>query len=182
MNSDVLACRPSEHLRRPPGRHTRKMRETFARWRQCGNTSLYANKKSDALRLRAAPPCLKEMPRPRSSRLSIRHRPCTASRRVSASQTEEGYRDQLIAVSTRTGWKPPKLEERLKVTVPGSRHDRLDALAAWRPGSPVCRQGNVARSETPGGLMTQFGYPCERAVVQIGSRRQEAGLRRPAPA
>jgi hypothetical protein len=43
-----------------------------------------------------------------------------------------GYRDQLIAVSARTGWEPRKLEVRLKATVPGSQHDQLDAfMAAW---------------------------------------------------
>jgi Protein of unknown function (DUF429) len=46
--------------------------------------------------------------------------------------TEQGYRDQLTAVADRTGWKPPDLEARLKATVPGSQHDRLDAyMAAW---------------------------------------------------
>ena len=46
--------------------------------------------------------------------------------------TEQGYRDQLDAVAAQTGWKPQNLEARLKVTVPGSRHDRLDAfMAAW---------------------------------------------------
>ena len=46
--------------------------------------------------------------------------------------TEQGYRDQLFAVSARTGWEPQALEAKLKATVPGSRHDRLDAfMAAW---------------------------------------------------
>jgi hypothetical protein len=46
--------------------------------------------------------------------------------------TEQGYRDQLIAVAARTGWEPQNLEGKLKATVPGSRHDRLDAfMAAW---------------------------------------------------
>jgi predicted nuclease with RNAse H fold len=46
--------------------------------------------------------------------------------------TEQGYRDQLDAVAARTGWEPQNLEARLKATVPGSRHDRLDAfMAAW---------------------------------------------------
>jgi predicted nuclease with RNAse H fold len=44
--------------------------------------------------------------------------------------TEQGYRDQLAAVAARTGWEPQNLEARLKVTVPGSRHDRLDAFLA----------------------------------------------------
>ena len=51
--------------------------------------------------------------------------------------TEKGYRDQLIAVSGRTGWEPQKLEARLKATVPGNRHDRLDAfMAAWVASLP----------------------------------------------
>lgn len=46
--------------------------------------------------------------------------------------TEQGYRDQLTAVADRTGWKPHDLEARLRATVRGSRHDRLDAyMAAW---------------------------------------------------
>lgn len=46
--------------------------------------------------------------------------------------TEQGYRRQLAAVSSRTGWEPQHLEARLKRTVPGNRHDRLDSfMAAW---------------------------------------------------
>jgi hypothetical protein len=44
--------------------------------------------------------------------------------------TEQGYRDQLNAVAARTGWAPLKLEARLKATVSGSRHHRLDAFMA----------------------------------------------------
>jgi hypothetical protein len=51
--------------------------------------------------------------------------------------TEKGYRDQLIAVAARAGWEPQKLEDRLKETVSGSRHDRLDAfMAAWVASLP----------------------------------------------
>jgi predicted nuclease with RNAse H fold len=51
--------------------------------------------------------------------------------------TEKGYRDQLVAVAARTGWEPQKLEDRLKETVSGSRHDRLDAfMAAWVASLP----------------------------------------------
>ena len=51
--------------------------------------------------------------------------------------TEQGYRDQLDAVAARTGWEPQNLEPRLKATVPGSRHDRLDAfMAAWVASLP----------------------------------------------
>jgi len=46
--------------------------------------------------------------------------------------TEQGYRDQLSAVADCTGWEPQRLEAQLKASVPGSRHDRLDAfMAAW---------------------------------------------------
>ncbi len=42
---------------------------------------------------------------------------------------------RLGAVAGRTGWEPLSLEAQLKATVPGSRHDRLDAymaaMAAW---------------------------------------------------
>jgi predicted nuclease with RNAse H fold len=35
-------------------------------------------------------------------------------------------------LAARTGWEPQNLEARLKATVPGRRHDRLDAfMAAW---------------------------------------------------
>jgi predicted nuclease with RNAse H fold len=51
--------------------------------------------------------------------------------------TQKGYRDQLDAVAARTGWEPQNLEARLKATVPGSRHDRLDAfMAAWVASLP----------------------------------------------
>lgn len=52
--------------------------------------------------------------------------------------TERGYQDQLAVVAGRTGWKPQSLEARLRATVPGSRHDRLDAfMAAWVASLPV---------------------------------------------
>ena len=51
--------------------------------------------------------------------------------------TEQGYRDQLAAVASRAGWEPQNLEARLKATVPGNRHDRLDAfMAAWVASLP----------------------------------------------
>lgn len=51
--------------------------------------------------------------------------------------TEQGYRDQLAAVASRTGWDPGRLEQRLKESVAGSRHDRLDAfMAAWVASLP----------------------------------------------
>ncbi len=52
--------------------------------------------------------------------------------------TPEGYRDQLAAVAARTGWQPLDLEAQLKATVPGNRHDRLDAfMAAWIASLPA---------------------------------------------
>lgn len=51
--------------------------------------------------------------------------------------TEQGSRDQLAAVASRTGWDPSRLEQRLKGSVSGSRHDRLDAfMAAWVASLP----------------------------------------------
>ena len=51
--------------------------------------------------------------------------------------TEEGYGGQLAAVAARTKWEPRELEAKLKATVPGSRHDRLDAfMAAWAASLP----------------------------------------------
>jgi hypothetical protein len=64
--------------------------------------------------------------------------------------TEEGYRDQLVAVSTHTGWEPQKLEARLKATVPGSRHDRLDAfMAAWVASLPRGRRRAFGNAQRP---------------------------------
>jgi hypothetical protein len=51
--------------------------------------------------------------------------------------TEKGYHDQLAAVAHSTGWEPQNLEVKLRATVPGSRHDRLDAfMAAWVASLP----------------------------------------------
>lgn len=65
--------------------------------------------------------------------------------------TEKGYQDQLGAVASRTGWVPQKLEARLKETVPGSRHDRLDAfMAAWVASLPADQRrafGHAARPD-----------------------------------
>ena len=44
--------------------------------------------------------------------------------------TERGYRDQLSAIASRTGWEPQNLEADLKRKVFGSCHDRLDAYMA----------------------------------------------------
>lgn len=52
--------------------------------------------------------------------------------------TEQGYRDQLVAVASRTGWEAGDLEARLHTTVAGSRHDRLDAyMAGWVASLPL---------------------------------------------
>ena len=69
--------------------------------------------------------------------------------------TEQGYREQLEAVAIRTGWQPQDLEAKLKATLPGSRHDRLDAfMAAWVASMPQkARRALVTLS----GLMTRSG-------------------------
>jgi hypothetical protein len=65
--------------------------------------------------------------------------------------TEQGYRDQLVAVASRTGWEPTDLEAKLRATVAGSRHDRLDAfMAAWVASLPEerrCAFGDPGRSD-----------------------------------
>lgn len=62
----------------------------------------------------------------------------TLDRTCEHKSTEKGYRAQLVAVANRTGWEPEALEARLKATVPGSRHDRLDAfMAAWVASLPI---------------------------------------------
>jgi Protein of unknown function (DUF429) len=64
--------------------------------------------------------------------------------------TEQGYRDQLVAVSARTGWEPQSLEARLKATVPGGRHDRLDAfMAAWVASLPPERRRAHGNAQCP---------------------------------
>jgi hypothetical protein len=64
--------------------------------------------------------------------------------------TEQGYQDQLVAVAGRTGWKPENLEARLKATVPGSRHDRLDAfMAAWIASLPPDRRRAFGDAQRP---------------------------------
>jgi predicted nuclease with RNAse H fold len=67
--------------------------------------------------------------------------------------TEQGYRDQLAGVAARTGWEPQALEAKLKATVSGSRHDRLDAfMAAWVASLPSEQRrafGDAQRSDDP---------------------------------
>jgi hypothetical protein len=76
--------------------------------------------------------------------------------------TEEGYQKQLIAVSASTGWQPRKLEARLKATVPGSRHDRLDAfMAAWAASLPAERRRAIGNDQRPNDAIW---VPCKLAV------------------
>jgi hypothetical protein len=64
--------------------------------------------------------------------------------------TEEGYQDQLAAIAEHTGWKPHELHERLKETVPGSRHDRLDAfMGAWVASLPPQRRRAFGDARRP---------------------------------
>ena len=64
--------------------------------------------------------------------------------------TEQGYRDQLAAVASRTGWEPQELEAKLRTTVPGSRHDRLDAfMAAWVATLPREQRRAIGDAEQP---------------------------------
>ena len=64
--------------------------------------------------------------------------------------TDEGYRKQLFAVAARTRWEPQSLEARLKATVHGSRHDRLDAfMAAWVASLPPTRRRAFGNGQRP---------------------------------
>ncbi len=55
--------------------------------------------------------------------------------------TEKGYQNQLAAIGAQTGWASRPLEDKLKATVAGSRHDRLDAfMAAWVASLPPRRR------------------------------------------
>ena len=64
--------------------------------------------------------------------------------------TEQGYQDQLVAIAARTGWDPQALEAKLKVTVSGSRHDRLDAfMAAWVASLPLERRRAFGDAQRP---------------------------------
>jgi predicted nuclease with RNAse H fold len=56
--------------------------------------------------------------------------------------TDEGYRRQLRVMAEKTDWSPSDLEIALAKTVPGTRHDRLDAfMSAW-----VASLGSTQRS------------------------------------
>lgn len=51
--------------------------------------------------------------------------------------TKEGYGNQLSEIASRTGWSSKDLEEQLKVTTFGGKHDKLDAfMAAWVASLP----------------------------------------------
>jgi len=64
--------------------------------------------------------------------------------------TATGYKNQLTAMAKRTGWSPAKLEQQLVVTVPGKRHDRLDAfMAAWVAGLPPERRHPYGMAAQP---------------------------------
>jgi predicted nuclease with RNAse H fold len=64
--------------------------------------------------------------------------------------SEKVYRDQLVAVAAGTGWEPQKLEDRLKETVSGSRHDRLDAfMAAWVASLPPDGRRSFGDAQQP---------------------------------
>lgn len=53
----------------------------------------------------------------------------------------DGYKAQLAGIATRTGWSGGELETDLKRSVPGRRHDRLDAfIAAWVAALPTSRR------------------------------------------
>ena len=64
--------------------------------------------------------------------------------------TDQGYREQLKAVAARTGWESQGLEARLKATVRGARHDRLDAfMAAWVASLPSDRRRAFGDAQRP---------------------------------
>jgi predicted nuclease with RNAse H fold len=64
--------------------------------------------------------------------------------------TEQGYGDQLAAAALHTGWEPHNLEARLKVTISGNRHDRLDAfMAAWVASLPLDRRRAFGDGKRP---------------------------------
>lgn len=64
--------------------------------------------------------------------------------------TLEGYRCQLEAISTATGWTPIDLEHALKCSVPGSKHDRLDAfMAAWVASLPNQERRAYGKEKDP---------------------------------
>lgn len=55
--------------------------------------------------------------------------------------TEVGYRLQLNALAERTGWEASALHDRLKTTVAGRQHDRLDAyMSAWVASLPATQR------------------------------------------
>jgi predicted nuclease with RNAse H fold len=61
-----------------------------------------------------------------------------------------GYRRQLEAIASTTNWTPPDLELALKHSVPGSKHDRLDAfMAAWVASLPDERRRAYGNKNDP---------------------------------
>ena len=55
--------------------------------------------------------------------------------------TLDGYLRQLNAVAAVTDWPPTELDRALQQTVPGRRHDKLDAfMAAWVASLPKSRR------------------------------------------
>lgn len=81
--------------------------------------------------------------------------------------TEQGYRDQLAAVAGYTGWEPLTLESRLRATVAGTRHDRLDAfMAAWVASLPVERRRAFGNPDQPDDAIW---VPCDLTADPAGS-------------
>lgn len=64
--------------------------------------------------------------------------------------TPVGYRCQLEAVAAATNWTPMDLECALKRSVPGTKHDRLDAfMAAWVASLPKQRRRAYGNEDDP---------------------------------
>lgn len=64
--------------------------------------------------------------------------------------TANGYQSQLAELAACTGWEPLELEAKLKASVSGSRHDRLDAfMAAWVASLPSAQRRAFGHADDP---------------------------------
>jgi predicted nuclease with RNAse H fold len=74
--------------------------------------------------------------------------------------TYEGYQMQLKAISERVGWSSADLERQLQLTVPGSKHDRLDAfMSSWVASLPASQRRAYGSLSDPS---DQIWVPIER--------------------
>ena len=156
MSSDGSGCHPFGRRGERVGWDKAQMRGAFGLWRQHSNASARQQLGCCSASSSSVPsePVLGS----RSSR-SIRLPSVRAL--LSACEpksTEQGYRDQLVAVAARTGWRP-----RISKPNYGRRCQEVVTIAwtrSWQLGLPPCRGNSGARSAMLSSRMTLSGYLC----------------------